>query len=364
MQIENVEQLAERLKKAREAYYNLDPIMSDSEYDSLLEELKKLDPTNKEVVLVGASQLSSSPFTKVKHEIPMGSLNKVNSIEEFKTWALQIKSEELFISHKIDGLSLGLTYVDGKLTQGLSRGDGIFGEDITHNIIGIKSIPKSINKPGICYVRGEVLITKEIFKKCYSNEYANPRNTASAKLREKQCKDSENLDFRSYYLNSNTKHNKLSDQISELQQLGFKTPILSEITSLDNIEKIYELIGQNRDQIEYDIDGLVISTNSLEELENLGVQNQRPIGAIALKFQSSSKVTRACDIKWQVGPTGRIIPVMIVEPVEIGGVTITRVSLHNLSMFKSLKLFKGCRVLISRVNDVIPYCEKNLDDEV
>ena len=358
----SIDELSEKLKAAREAYYNLDPVMTDSEYDLLLRELKSLSPNHQEVVKVGAEIADNSPFIKVKHEIPMGSLNKVNSYEEFLSWSKKLNTSDLFISHKIDGISMELTYENGKFTRAVTRGDGIIGEDVTHNIKLIKSIPKEISAEGVCYVRGEVVMLKSVFQEKFSSEYANPRNTTAAKVREKKGADCEFLDFRAYFIHNGNKFVSLSQQFSTLRELGFILPSLSEKVKIESVESVFNKQRDVRSEIEYEIDGLVISADSIDLLEALGEINQRPEGQIAWKFEALSGITRAVEVKWYTGTTGRIAPVMVVEPVEIGGVKISRVSLHNISMFKSLNLFKGCRVLISRKNDVIPYCEKNLDD--
>jgi DNA ligase (NAD+) len=360
-----IEILSEKLRMAREAYYNLDPIISDQEYDILLEKLKQLDPKNSELRAVGASSPTESSFIKVKHQIPMGSLNKVNTFEEFLGWSSnRFKKSEMFVSHKVDGLSMELVYTGGKLTQAVTRGDGITGEDVTYNVQMILDIPKNIAVSD-CIIRGEVVMLKETFNSQFASIYANPRNTAAAKIREKKKADCTSLNFRAYYIKEMGRNfNLISEQFEYLRSLGFSTPSLSKACSTDELKEIYDLVIDNRSDIEYEIDGLVVSTNDTVELEYLGEVNMRPEGAIALKFPSQMGVTKAVEIKWQSGPTGRITPVLIVEPIEIGGVSISRVSLQNLSAFRALRLFKGCNVLISRHNDVIPYCEKNLDDEL
>jgi DNA ligase (NAD+) len=353
------EELVKRISEAREAYYNLNPIMEDHEYDLLLDSLKKIDPDNAQVSLVGAVP-NNVAFQKVIHEIPMGSLDKVNSIEEMNQWIDRIGCEEYFVSHKIDGLSLSVVYEEGKLIRAVTRGDGSIGDDVTHNVQDVKSIPKNINTKRKTVVRGEVYIKKDIFKKHFQDKYANARNTASAKIREKNTKEGHFLDFLAYYIN----YEEISSMYmlySRLGELGFETPMLAKIINQSGMEESFRSEESTRECLPYDIDGLVISVNSLSTLYGLGSVNNRPTGQIAWKFEALVGISKIKDVVWQTGNTGRIVPIAIIEPVEIGGVTISRVSLHNLDMFNELKLSPGDRVMISRKNDVIPYLEKNLD---
>ena len=358
-----IEILAAKIKEAKDAYYNLDPIMSDAEYDALFQKLKSLDSNNAEITSVG-SPAKDGTSAKVKHQIPMGSLNKVNSKEEFSQWVTRISGDDVYISHKLDGLSMEVVFKDGKFISAVTRGDGIEGEDATKNVSLISDIPHKINMQD-CVIRGEVIMLKSVFQKNFAGKYANPRNTAAAKIREKKSDESKYLSFRPYFIYADgQKFSSMEDMLNTLSKLGFSIPTLAAKVKKDEIESVYESQKTNRSSLEYEIDGLVISSNSMDEINALGEVNMRPEGQIAWKFDALMGITKAIEIKWQTGPTGRVAPILIVEPVDVGGVSISRVSLQNLDNFKSLNLFKGCRVLISRRNDVIPYCEKNLDDNV
>ena len=358
----DITELRSKLKTAREAYYNLSPVISDLEYDALKDTLRQLAPDDVEVTAVGAVAPKYSVWDKVEHEIPMGSLNKVNQESGFRKWIIDqnLESQSLLITYKLDGSSLEVIYEDGNLKRCSTRGNGVIGEDITANAIKIDNLPKQISKSGKIIVRGEVLMHKDIFQNLYSKDYANPRNTAAGKIRDKKGdgKDCKNLKFYAFTMigiNLST----YSDQLAELRNLGFDTPDYF-IGDLNQIISSHQVIIDQRTALPYEIDGTVISVNDLQYLESLGSHNLRPNGQIAWKFDPAAGITKIIDIKWQVGNSGRLCPVGVVDPVEIGGVTITNVSLHNLAMFKKLELHQGDEVLITRRNDVIPYLEKNV----
>jgi DNA ligase (NAD+) len=360
--MDRIKELKELISKARNDYYNLESVVSDYQYDIWIDELKELDPFHEEVLAVGAEAPSDTPWQKVAHEIPMGSLNKVNSQEEFKEWASKTKSSDFLITHKIDGSSLEVVYEDGKLIRCISRGDGQIGEDITKNVVRIKTVPRTIHSKQKSVVRGEIVMLKSVFQEKYAEEYANPRNTAAGKLRDKktQGKDCANLNFVAYTLITDSKIQTEKQQFDILKNLGFETPWF-ETGDANKICEEYEKIKLIRQEISYEIDGLVVRVSDLSHQAGLGEQNMRPEGQIAWKFDPASSISTVLDVIWQVGTSGRVTPVCVVEPVKIGGVTITNISLHNLSLFKDLSLFKGAKVLISRRQDVIPYIEKRID---
>lgn len=368
---EEILSLARDLKKYREAYYNLDPVASDQEYDTKKARLMELDPNHFEVVTVGAAPSKISVWEKVKHEIPMGSLNKSNSQEEFDEWASGTRETGFFTTHKIDGSSMELVYQAGKLIRCVTRGDGIIGEDVTKNIMQVPNVPKELADPVDVIVRGEIVMSKAVFQTLYANTYANPRNTAAGKVRDKKGggADCLNLWFIAYWmigeklLDGLQLTNHMMSVMGWLNHQGFQVPHCHNAGDLKSVYDFYENTRKTRNDIEYEIDGIVISVNDLDKLEELGEHNMCPKGQIAWKFDPAMSETRILDVKWQVGSSGRVTPVASVEPVNIGGVTVTSISLHNLSLFHDLKLTQGCRVLVSRRNDVIPYIEKNLDIE-
>jgi DNA ligase (NAD+) len=367
MSVERILELRERLRAAREGYYNLAPAISDQEYDALKDELSKLAPDDDEVVAVGAPAPQFSVWEKVRHEIPMGSLSKANTEAEFDEWSARAAgagAETLYITHKIDGSSMELVYKAGKLTRCVTRGDGKVGEDVTANVSKVPSVPKRLPVPVDLTVRGEIVMLKSVFAEKYAAEYANPRNTAAAKVREKKgggeaCRD---LEFLAYWMSVPEDLPKtLFFAMKWLSNHGFRVPEGTACGDAGDVKKVFASTTASRDAVPYEIDGMVVTVNNLKVLEEMGDLNMRPRGQIAWKFDAAMGESRVVDVRWQVGPSGRITPVASIEPVDIGGVTVTSVSLHNISLFRELALTRGCRVLVSRRNDVIPYIEKNLD---
>jgi len=371
--MDRIDELKARISKAREEYFNLAPSISDQEFDAMVDELKRLEPEALEVSAVGAPPPKHSVWEKVRHEIPMGSLDKANSLEEMEAWRKKCTSTmegegatTWFVTHKIDGSSMELVYRKGELIRCVTRGDGVIGEDVTENVRKIPSVPGKLTVPADVTVRGEVVMMKSVFEEKYSKEYANPRNTAAGKVREKKgggeaCKDLEFLAYRVHF--DDPEEVQLHTMFFSVKWLDmyFKVPPFEATSVFSMIEDRYKQTIAERDSIPYEIDGLVVSVNNMKALENLGESSGRPRGQIAWKFDAAMAETHVKNVRWQVGSTGRVTPVAVVDPVKIGGVTITNVSLHNLDMFRELALFPGCRVLIARRNDVIPYVERNLD---
>lgn len=390
-----VENIRERLREAREAYYNLSPIITDQEYDALRDRLQQLAPEDSEVLAVGASPPKLSIWQKVEHEIPMGSLSKVNSSAEFDEWVAARYVEKsrpvtddhidapdgamvgvrkrvgdswepvkpLLFTHKVDGSSMELVYKNGDLVRCVTRGDGKVGEDVTANISRVPSVPRKLAQAADITVRGEIVMLKDVFAARYAAEYANPRNTAAGKVRDTKAtdQDCESLTFLAYSLIMAEAPETEGERFRLMASLGFRTPEYGEGRASGAAAFHEALASGLREKVPYEIDGTVIRLNDICEQEELGEHNMRPRGQVAYKFDAASGVTRVLDMKWQVGPTGRITPVASVEPVEIGGVTITSISVHNMSMFRELGLYPNCRVLVTRRNDVIPYIEERLD---
>jgi DNA ligase (NAD+) len=358
---ESLESAKAKLRRWQESYYNLDPEVSDAEYDALADWVRKQEPEAMELKAVGAPAPKNSLWEKVTHKIPMGSLDKVNSEKEFEEWITKSEAKQFFITHKIDGSSMELVYENGELVQCVTRGDGAVGDDVTENVRRIPNIPSQLKHPISVTVRGEVVMFKDVFEKFYAEEYANPRNTAAGKVRKRGGEDCLNLSFLAYRLHG-VECVAMNTMFTQLHNLGFETPD-SLTGSIEDIKDCFKSVKASRDSVPYEIDGMVVSINDMRTLEELGDLNMRPRGQIAWKFEAMMGITRMINVRWQVGPSGRVTPVADIEPVEVGGVTITSVTLHNLSIFNDLKLWPGCRVLVSRRNDVIPYIEKNLDLE-
>jgi DNA ligase (NAD+) len=358
-----------RLKRWQDAYFNLDPEVSDQEYDAERDAIAAIEPGAPEVMAVGAPPPKHSVWEKVEHEIVMGSLRKANSLDEMLEWTkkcLEAKASYFYITQKLDGSSMELVYAKGKLIRCVTRGDGTVGEDVTENISQVPNVPREAKWDVDFTVRGEVLMEKAVFQEHYAAEYANPRNTAAAIVRKKkgggvECKHLRFLAHGAVFNDEADRPDTMNKLMARLEGLGFEVPPGTAHPTIDEVLGVFDSVKNARDALPYEIDGMVVTVNSLKVLDAMGEVAMRPLGQIAWKFDAVMAETRMVDVKWQVGHSGRVTPVAVVEPVNIGGVVVTNVSLHNMTMFRELKLFAGCRVLISRRNDVIPYIEKNLD---
>lgn len=361
--METFEKIVKRVREAREAYYNLDPVMSDSEYDILLTQLKSMDPNHEELRRVGSTVIRNTPWDKIRHEIPMGSLNKIHTREELEQFTMKFGIKEWFITHKFDGISLECVYERGELIQSVTRGDGYVGENVFDNVIHVHDVPRSISYKGRLSVRGEFMIFKDNFARHFSGEYSNPRNTASGVIRDFKAPSLNKLEHFAFvaYDTEPTIHHTMVERITWLKDMGFRTPEVFNYGDLGTIIDFYNAQNGSRNQLEYEIDGCVVSPLNIEDSRNAGFVNLRPEASVAWKFEAATAITKVRDVRWTVGPTGRVTPVAIVDPINIGGVVITNVSLQNLGIFRELALSSGCNVVVSRKNDVIPYLQANLD---
>ena len=371
--------LAKQLEAASAAYYGGGkPIMSDAAFDALRDELETLDPNHAFLKVVGAPAPSGG-WNKVKHAIPMRSLNKAQPVDgnqhaELDSWASG-KGTDFLVTEKLDGISIALTYRNGKLVQALTRGDGETGEDITRNVLLMKGFPRVLPDPGTTYVRGEVVCLKSDFKRHFPGE-SNPRNTASGTAKRQSdpapCKHLTIIAYQ--YLPNGMPPATKADELEALKRLGFTIPNYG-VGPLQYVQGYYEqYVAVVRDQIDYDIDGLVVEVNDRDAREALGERNHRPAGAVAYKFPHEQKPTILRAIRWQVGKSGRVTPVAEFDTVNLAGANVKQASLHNVGNIQRLvdeyhgsshpggDLAVGDKILVARRNDVIPYVEALLDD--
>lgn len=358
-----IEDLVARLTKASHDYYNGTPSMTDAEYDKLEEELRALDSGNAFFKRVGAA-VDKSPWQKVQHRSPMGSLKKVQTPEEFREWASEhARAGKTFVlSDKCDGISLALWYEDGDLVMGVTRGDGLVGEDITRNARRMKGVRTNI--PGFTgELRAEVVLLHEDWQKHFPDK-ANPRNAASGTAKRLDGVGVEHLTVLHYQMIRRGGKVPIRNKIQEfkaLKALGCAVPRFYEASDAATVLAIYEkYIAGVRGRLNYDIDGLVIEFDDLEYAESLGFTNERPNGARAFKFPHMRKPSVLQDIIWQVGPTGRTTPVAIFDQVNLAGANVSRASLYNISYIENDLggLRQGDKVIVSRRNDVIPRVEE------
>ena len=369
----NINTLETELRNARKAYYNGTPIMSDAKFDSLEDKLRELNPEHPLLFKVGASPEKGS-WPKFSHQIPMGSLNKAQNIEDLEHWhGLSVSRDTpLFVTEKLDGISIALRYENGRFRRGVTRGDGLVGEDITRNVFYMRGLPKEgVKQPdGLLFsgwVRGEVICQKSLFKEHFPDE-SNPRNTASGTA--KRQSDANNCRYLTVIVfqtisDSFVFKNK-SDEIEMLDANGFITPYWEVLPNLKGVEQLYSNYAtEGREKLDYDIDGLVVQIDELEQWHQIGERNHRPAGSVALKFPHEKQETSLIKIIWQVGNSGRVTPVAEFETVTLAGANVSRASLHNISNIKrifnvderGLWPTEGDSIWVSRRNDVIPQVE-------
>ena len=361
-----------KLLKLNKAYFEKDdPIVSDLKFDELKKELISL--SKKYTYLKSIKNLEdivgskpSKKFKKIKHSKPMLSLSnafdKKNIIDFQKKIRnfLNINSEIEFSSEpKIDGISASLRYEDGRLIYGLSRGDGVYGEDITENLATINQIPKNlIDAPQILEIRGEVYIGKKDFESL-RDKFANPRNAAGGSLRQKDAKETKKipLKFFAYGIGeiSSRPFKSQSDLLKKLKKWNFQiNPFCKTVKSINDIEKNHSELESLRSTMDYDVDGIVYKVDNLNYQSRLGSTSNSPRWAIAYKFSAVKASSKIKDILIQVGRTGAITPVAKIDPVTVGGVVVSNATLHNEDEIIRKDIRVGDTVTIQRAGDVIP----------
>jgi DNA ligase (NAD+) len=377
-------QTAQKIKKLREEikyhekkyYVDNDPQISDYEFDLLVKKLEELENQFPELITpesptqrVGEQPLEG--FASVEHRTPMLSLDNCYSIEELREFEERIQKLlpsqkiEYVAELKIDGLGISVIYREGKYGQAVTRGDGLRGDDVTVNVKTIRSLPLEIKNPREIEVRGEIYLPFESFEKINKEKgekgeplFANPRNAAAGSLRTLNPREvaSRRLDLFLYYIFIEGEEMPTQwKNLKMLQDLGFKTnPIACHCTSLDEIISFYEEWQEKRDRLDYDVDGVVVKVDSTEQRKLLGFTAKFPRWAISFKFPARQATTRIKDIIIQVGRTGALTPVAILEPVQLSGITISRSTLHNEDEIKRKDIRIGDTVLIERSGDVIP----------
>lgn len=376
---QRINELIELINKANYEYYTLDkPSITDQEYDRYMQELQTLEekyPALKRddspTMRVGGQVIDE--FKKVTHEIPMLSLGNVFNEDEIMNFDERIKkvvNKPKYVAElKIDGLSVSLLYKKGKLVRAATRGDGVTGEDITHNARTIKSIPLTINKPIDIEVRGEIYMSKASFEKLNKNggNFANPRNAAAGSVRQLDSKvaASRNLDCFIYHLPDPEDYNIYTheDALKFMKELGFITnPNNKKINDIKELLSYIDYWTENRKNLPYEIDGIVIKVNSLDDQQRLGFTARSPKWATAYKFPAEEVLTKVTNIIFTVGRTGQVTPSADLEPVRVMGSVISRATLHNEDYVKSKDIRVGDVVAIKKAGDVIPEVVKVIEE--
>ena len=374
----NYKQKIELFQKYNKSYYNKNnSLVTDGEFDSLKKEIINLEKQyifleDKRSPSLSVGFKPSKIFKKVKHKIAMLSLGNAFNEEDLKNFEKKIfnflslepkyKEIEYSVEPKIDGISASLIYKNGDFIQGLSRGNGIEGEDITENLKTIKDIPKKIssnNFPLEIDIRGEVFIKNKDFS-LMKDKFANPRNAASGSLRQKDPTITSKIPLNfiaytfGYSKNLNIKFQ--SEFLNKLKDWGFKTNKYNrKIKGLKNLSKFHQEIEKKRQEIDFDIDGLVYKVDNFELQKRLGFAANAPRWAIAHKFSANSSISEIISIEIQIGRTGALTPVAKIKPVNIGGVIVSNATLHNEDEIKRKDIRIGDTVEVERAGDVIPH---------
>ena len=385
-----VEELREKLRHHEYRYYVLDdPEISDAAYDRLMNRLKELETAHPELVTPDSLtvRVGGSPregFTKVQHARPMLSLDNAFSYDALRDWDKRVREGsgqekiEYITEHKFDGLSISLQYEEGVLVRGVTRGDGTTGEEVTPNVKTIRSIPlrvdaavlKKIKLARSFEVRGEVMMTRKAFEALNRHQeqiggkiFVNARNSAAGAVRvlDPAITAARRLDFFAYYLlvDGKVPFAKHSESLQALKQLRFRASDDWKLcVGIEAVTAYCDDWDAKREKLPYEIDGVVIKVNSIPIQNELGYTSKAPRWAIAYKYPARQETTIVNDIIVQVGRTGTLTPVAVLEPVQVGGVTVSRSTLHNMDEIERLGLQIGDTVLIERAGEVIPHVLK------
>ncbi|MBF2006599.1 MAG: NAD-dependent DNA ligase LigA [Chlorogloeopsis fritschii C42_A2020_084] len=384
---QRIQELRQLLQKASYAYYVLDsPIMEDTVYDRLYRELQDLETKYPELVTPDSptqrvGEKPATQFTSVRHNIPLYSLENAFSVDELRTWDQRWRRQvpaqteaEYVCELKIDGNALALTYENGVLTRGATRGDGVMGEDITQNVRTIRSIPLRLNLEGLknferVEVRGEAFLPLDVFKqineerqKAGESPFANPRNAAAGTLRQLDSRivAQRRLDFFAYTLHipgmdDASIANTQWEALELLQKMGFKVnPNQRLCSSVEEVAQYYQYWDTERLNLPYMTDGVVVKINSFKLQEQLGFTQKFPRWAVALKYAAEEAPTRVENIAVNVGRTGALTPLAEMRPVQLAGTTVSRATLHNADRIAQLDIRIGDTVIVRKAGEIIP----------
>ena len=376
-----IKELRKQVEYHAKRYYDDDnPEITDFEYDMMMLELRTLESQFPELITkdsltqkVGGTVKEG--FQKIKHEVPLQSLQDVFDFDEIEAFDERVKKQaeengienpQYVVETKIDGLSAALEYVDGKFVRGATRGNGLVGEDVTENLKTIKTIPQELSEKINITVRGEVFISKKDFEEMNQereeNEeetFANARNAAAGSLRQLDSNITKNRPLDIYIFNvqkiEGKEFNSHYEELEYLRKLGFNVnPVLIPCKDTEEVIKAIQKIGEDRENLTFGIDGAVVKVDDLNLRKIMGTTSKVPKWAIAYKYPPERKETILKDITFQVGRTGVITPMAILEPVKVAGSTISKTTLHNEDFVKEKGLKIGDRVIIQKAGDVIP----------
>jgi DNA ligase (NAD+) len=359
MNTERITELSKKINQARQEYYNEQPTISDKVYDAWIDELKLLDPSHKAITAIGAPIISDE-WKKAKHQMAMGSLDKVNTPEELKDWAKDKNCKNWFLTEKLDGLSIELIYEQGKLIEAITRGDGETGDAILANVARMAGVKSNLQQDFTGSLRGEIMMKLSVHQQFFSDK-ANARNGAAGLAKRLDGIGVDKLHIYFYQAIGDVEFKSEIEQFEWLTKQELTTPNFWSFDKLDDlIDHWRDYQDDQRDKLDYEVDGLVVRIDNLEQQTALGEKDLRPKGARAFKFDHASAITTLINVLWQIGNSGRITPVAVFEPIIVDGAELRQASLHNAARLNELQLYKGCSILVSRRNGVIPFVEERL----
>jgi DNA ligase (NAD+) len=367
---ERIEALAERIEALRDAYYRGEPRVADADYDALEDELRALiaahpdlAPAPNPLERVGAPAVLHAP---VRHRRPMLSLQKASTPEEVAAFFDRFPGQAIVVMPKLDGVSLALVYEGGRLARAVTRGDGTTGEDVTVLVRALADgVPDAIAASGLVEVRGELVMLRSTFA-AYNAAHPdkpliNPRGAAAGTLRAKDPAVVEGRRMRFFAFDLETADGGQADLEAALQALGFEAPAMPHCDSAAAAQEVIAAIEARRQELDYDLDGAVLRLADRNAYAAAGTRANSPRGALAYKYAAEEKTTLLADVVWDVGKIGKVAPVAVLEPVFVGGTTVTRATLANQEVIRARGVRIGDTVLVRRAGDVIPFVAGVLD---
>ncbi|MEV6278616.1 NAD-dependent DNA ligase LigA [Nocardia sp. NPDC051832] len=368
---EHIQELADRIVALRDAYYQGSPLVADAEYDAIEDELRDLvaahpdlTPDPNPLEQVGAPAVLHAP---IRHARPMLSLEKATKPEQVVAFFNRFPGQSVVVMPKLDGLSLSLVFEDGRLARAVTRGDGTTGDDVTMLVRAlVDGVPERIDAPGRVEVRGEAVMLRSTFV-AYNTAHPdkpliNPRNAAAGTLRAKDPATvaERRLQFFGFDLDTSTDAAAV-DLEEGLRALGIAGAQMRHCADADQAQAAITAIEQGRNDLDYDLDGAVLRLADRDAYAAAGTRSNSPRGALAFKFAAEEKTTLLADVVWDVGKTGKIVPVAWLEPVFVGGTTVTKATLANQEVIRARDIKVGDTVLVRRAGDVIPFVAGVLD---
>jgi DNA ligase (NAD+) len=367
---ERIDELAARMTELRDAYYQGEPLVADAEYDAIEDELRALvgehpdlTPDPNPLEEVGAPSVLHAP---VRHSRPMLSLEKATKAEHVEAFYERFPGQPVVVMPKLDGLSLALVYEDGRLARAVTRGDGTTGEDVTTLVRAIADgVPAKVGSTAKIEVRGELVMLRSTFA-AYNEAHPdkpliNPRNAAAGTVRAKDPKTVEERRLRFFAFDLETAGEVHDDLEAGLKALGFDAADMRHTDTAEQAQATISEIESTRNELDYDLDGAVLRLADRTAYAAAGTRSSSPRGALAFKFAAEEKTTILADVIWDVGKIGKVAPVAVLEPVFVGGTTVTRATLANQEVIRARDVRIGDTVLVRRAGDVIPFVAGVLD---